>query len=658
MSMIDFNKLTPLDENEYNANIFRSDERGYFMSQMYFMDSQKNFYIPAFTIKDAADDYYLEFSANDDGTERKKFNRHSKYYYDKNLGWNIAGWTYIFILKNGVIIETHKILILPDRPECEAMIKELLAIRRELFQKSNVNNSSLAENLREKSWAEILKNLNEQAEEIFQLMKCINNHPRFCLQKFQEIRQVSKIRRFDEKIIRQYAINPNRKKFQISADKISKNIFENRLLKSKLSQLKDFVYRQSQYQKINAENLERDINSQKNYIKSVEKNLSSVDRMLATNTLKNLEMQLQANEKILKTSPDRILKLLNKCLSLSIFDEVENRNEKWRMTQIFTNDANYHRAYLKLKELDEIFDFSFDADEKSFPSEKMYQIYEWWILAKIIEFLVMKMKWRTDGKFAETLRQLFNNAKNINNAPIHLTHENSKMEMEIFYNTEIKESLKVGKCHLRPDYLFRVTAGKTTKFCILDAKYRNYEQQGKKFGFYKDLRGVCLKKYIQSIKKSTGKEISMSFIVHSDKTKISGNFLGEYVLYNGMTTDLSGERQQIGAFYLLPETKNKFNQSEINLSLFFKMMFEYFMNQWQICWECGSKNVEVKKFKDVGRHYEKYHIQCKNCGAFWVNNYCAECAKKKSRIDLIKHAINYHVEKAGTWYVCCPKCGG
>lgn len=655
MTMVNFNKLTPLSENEYNEKIFRSDERGYFMSQMYFMDSQKNFYIPAFTIADAADDYYLEFGANADGTECKKFNRHSKYYYDKNLGWNVAGWTYIFICENDTIIETHKILVLPDRLECEAMTKELLSIRRELFQKSNENYSSLAENLREKSWAEILEALNTQSEEIFQLMKKIDARPRFGLQKFQERRQVSKIRRFDDKIIRQYSINPNRKTFQISAEKISMNIFENRLLKSKILRLKEFVEQQSQQQKINAENLANDIKAQKKYIESLEKSRPYDDSDLAKKTLKNLAAQLQANEKNLKTSPNKILELLNKCLSLSVFnEEVEERNEKWRMTQIFTNDANYRRAYLKLKELDEIFDFSFDADEKSFPSEKMYQIYEWWILAKIIDFLVMKLKWQTDGKFAETLRQLFNNAKNINNVPIHLTHENSKMEMDIFYNTSINESLNTTGCILRPDYLFKVTAGETVKFFILDAKYRNYEQQRKKYGFYKDLREICLNKYIQLIKKATGKEISMSFIVHSDKTQISSNFLGKYVLYNGATTDLNGERQQIGAFYLLPETKNKFNQSEINLSLFFKMMFEYFMEKWQICWECGSNDVEKKEFL-TGR-YKKYHLRCNKCKAFWVKNHCAKC--KTTHTMLIKHAINYHVEQDGTWYVCCPKCGG
>ena len=45
MTMINANDLTPLAENEYTENIFRTDERGYFQTQIYF----KN-YIPAFSI--------------------------------------------------------------------------------------------------------------------------------------------------------------------------------------------------------------------------------------------------------------------------------------------------------------------------------------------------------------------------------------------------------------------------------------------------------------------------------------------------------------------------------------------------------------------------------------------------------------------------------
>ena len=442
------------------------------------------------------------------------------------------------------------------------------------------------------------------------------------------------------------------------------NIFENRLLKSKILRLKEFIERQSQQQKINAQNLEREINSQIEHIKSAEK-ISDSDKIGAKN-IESLKTQLKSNEENFKISPNKILEMLNKCLTLSVFDGVENCNEKWRMTQIFTNDANYRRAYLKLKELDEIFDFSFDADEKSFPAAKMFQIYEWWILAKIIEFLVVKLQFKVENSPdnpVEILSRLFSRIESTQNATIRLTHENSKMEMEIFYNTEIKDSLKVGNCILRPDYLFKVTDDKTTKFFILDAKYRNYEQQGYNYWKEKDLRGVCLEKYIQKIKRYTGKEISMSFIVHSDWTTPKDKFWGEYVVYNAnirfekekLFAKLNGELQQVGSFYFFPNVE----KSEINLSLFFKMMFEYFMEKWQICWECGSNNVESTPGKTKANKPKCYY-NCKNCGAFWVKTHCGNCSNKL----IIKHAINYHEEqkkvcgKKSKWYVCCPKCGG
>ena len=652
MTLINFKDLTPLAENEYDETTFRTDERGYFQTHIYFWN-----YIPAFSIEDAAGDYSLEFGANKDGTGRQKFQRHSNLYYDNSyknsLGRNVAGWTYIFILQDGKIIETHKLLILPDRAECEAMIKDLLYIRRELFQKSNENKSSLAENLRDRNWAEILQTLNEQAEEIFQLIKRVNNRRHFGLQKFQEKCTASKIRRFDEKIIRQFVTAPNRKKYSVSVSKKSNDIFENRLLKSKILQLKNFVELQNHQQKINVENLKREINSQIQYIKSVQEKNSDA-KILAENTLQSLRAQLQALQINLAVSPNKILEILDKCLALSVFEGVENCNEKWRMTQIFSNDLNYRRAYLKLKSLDEIFDFSFDANEKSFPSAKMFQIYEWWILAKIVEFLVVKLKWQNDGTFAEILRGLFNNLENTKNAKIKLTHENSKMQMEIFYNTEINESLNITGCNLRPDYLFKVKSEGAEKIFILDAKYRNYDKQGADYLKEKDLRGVCFERYIQTIKKYTGKEISMAFIVHSDKTQ-GKNFLGKYVIYNGANfTNLNGARQQIGAFYFLPNVE----KSEINLSLFLKLMFEYFMDKWQICWECGAAKVEIKEIP-LSR-YSKYYVRCENCGAFWVNNYCDECAKKNERTALIKHAVNYHIEprRNNNWYVSCPKCGG
>ena len=679
--MIDAGYFTPLDENSYGENILRDDtERGYFMTQIYFRGANRRSYIPAFSFVDApAGNFSLEFSANQDGTNRRKFTENAGFYFDdaeeETLGWSTIGVTYIFVLKDGKIYGApHKLLIVPDRKECEAMIREIIFIRSELFQKTGVSKSNLPEEIQSlrnvKDWSKVLEHLEKHVEELFQIMKRIDERPRYSLQKVQSSCHLSKVRRFDSKIFQQYTAAPNRPRYRVLSDKISVNIFENRLLRSKIFRLREFIAEHSAQQKNNAEIADQNIKAQTEYVEKLSdaaRKKNEDDKYIVDNTLKNLNNRRTLNAQNLNSSPDKIIAVLNDCLNLRVLREADRRDEKWRMTQIFTNDANYRRAYRKLRELDEIFDFSFVADENSMPAEKMYQIYEWWVLAKIVEFLVVKLNWRvgTGDDPVKILRALFDNLENIQRVHICLTHENPAMVLELYYNATINESLKTSGCRLRPDYLFKVSANGVTRIFILDAKYRNYEQKGWNCWLKKDLQGVCTEKYISEIKKSTGVKISVAFIVHPDSTPAdNGKFLGKYVVYNG-TVDArtrkvihgiaDGGNQQFGSFYLLPSVeKSTPNQSEVNLSLFFKLMFEYFMEKWETCWECDSADVERTALQ-TGGGFTKYHLRCNSCGAFWVKTHCWNCGKHNA---LIKHAINYHAEQSGKWFVYCPHCGG
>ena len=279
-------------------------------------------------------------------------------------------------------------------------------------------------------------------------------------------------------------------------------------------------------------------------------------------------------------------------------------------------------------------------------------------MAKIIEFLVVKLDWRIEGgdNPIEIFRSLFSDDKFLTQSKIRLVR--ADMNIELYYNIDINESIGASNRKLRPDYLFKVTTDVETKIFILDAKYRNYEAQGQNVWANEDLRGVCANKYIHEIKKLTGEKISMAFIVHPDKT-LGKNFLGKYVTYNAtvepqlktLFKEIPGDKQQIGSFYLLPYDGITLNQSEINLSLFFKMMFEYFLGCWTKCWECGSDLVDITPLLTNGG-YEKYYMHCEKCGAFWVKTHCHYCHN-----HLVKHYINYHVENKGNWLVLCPKCG-
>ncbi len=140
--------------------------------------------------------------------------------------------------------------------------------------------------------------------------------------------------------------------------------------------------------------------------------------------------------------------------------------------------------------------------------------------------------------------------------------------------------------------------------------------------------------------------------------------LGKYVIFNGTADKRSkpinkisdGSQKQFGAFYLLPnvaENDKIPNKSEDNLTVFFEMIFEYFLGQWKnFCWQCGSEDISVESHKTAG-DFDKFYMRCNKCGSFWVKTHCHRIG---CNVDLVKHFINYHVEEQA-WFVVCPKCG-
>jgi len=385
----------------------------------------------------------------------------------------------------------------------------------------------------------------------------------------------------------------------------------------------------------------------------------------------NLKKNLETNKQNLQDNAQskNFTEQLDGVLQLPMFDTVENKIERWRMTQIFTNDNNYHKAYKILKHLDEVLDFSFQADKENLLAKNLDKIYEYWILAKIVEHLVLKLNFKVynSDDVVKIFNDFFDEQKTDSSACINLSRQD--MTIKLFYDTPINQIFKNTTRKFKPDYLFYVRKKNLPeKIFILDAKYRNYSTMGDGYWLFDDLKGVCLDKYVDEIFKALDKKTAMSFVVHSDKNHDDQNYLGKYVVYNG-TVDKrcnflnedkkfieNGNEQQFGSFYLLPNTDdNEINRSEENLKLFFEMIFEYFMDDWQgTCWQCGatSDNINVKKLSTAGG-FPKYHMTCKKCGAFWVKNHCYHCREK-----LIKHLTNYHVDKnKEEWYVTCPKCG-
>ena len=105
---------------------------------------------------------------------------------------------------------------------------------------------------------------------------------------------------------------------------------------------------------------------------------------------------------------------------------------------------------------------------------------------------------------------------------------------------------------------------------------------------------------------------------------------------------IDASKQQIGAFYMVPEANNtrsnspekksdKKDKSSENLKTFFAMVFEYYMGVTNICWNCGQK---YKYDKGKNGYY------CPICTHFWKVTHC------HNKHLLVKHwdnINNYHI---------------
>lgn len=417
-------------------------------------------------------------------------------------------------------------------------------------------------------------------------------------------------------------------------------------------------------------------------------------------------------EKLLKSIYDKIDKLLH----LPIMINVPIHEEKEHLTQIFTNDYNYHMVYKILKEMNTFLEFSFVGDKDKIILKKLDRIYEYWVLTKMLQKLVLSYHWIPDSQ--DRLRKFlhlffYNVSQNEKNNKIDHTGypvvslyrksysyngNEDIMHLDLYYDSQVQESLFQNKnvlfnvadkeirkaLKLSPDFLFRISKGNLEKskrnlekIFIVDAKCKNYNEMGKDSWLKGDLLGVAAYKYVYRLHKYLKKDVSAAFIVHPDISQYAGNpnrYLGKYVTYDAYgdkrfsrklegddffryplkgaeLDDNDGQRSSlIGSYYLRPYSAQN-NNSSLNLTLYFKEIFEYFMEDWGECWNCGSNSIKMEtRYTRSG--YKKYYYYCNDCHAFWVKTHCDTCHK-----PIIKHYKNYFIEtNHNAWHVQCPHC--
>lgn len=434
----------------------------------------------------------------------------------------------------------------------------------------------------------------------------------------------------------------------------------------------------------------------------IDKNESNVMNYYALKHLYN--QYLSMDDHILLAIYNETIDELEKILKKTFLSTVKLKPTKWKMTQIFTNDCRYHKIYKSLKTLDKLYDFSFIFTKDMILHNKLELIYEYWIIAKILSKLVIDLKWKplnNNNSVYDIFNDFFDErAINKNGSKIVLRHKNntSFFDLEFYYDTQIQHSVsdlfthrfvkKTGRntLELRPDFLFKIKDSKNDiKVFALDAKYKNFFEMGN--AWLDDcLKEVCASKYIEAPQMDVGVQVSAAFIVHPDRTPSINNpnkYLDQYVTYNAACDERCipilddwqikfGDNHQIalypqvGSFYLSPDCKKEdmldylhrnyqnktgVNNSDLYLTMFFQMIFEYYFNDWKECWSCGSNDVTIKKlYTHAG--YAKYHMHCNKCGSFWVKNHCRQCGN-----SIIKHFVNYQIEeKRNTWHLRCPRC--
>lgn len=376
---------------------------------------------------------------------------------------------------------------------------------------------------------------------------------------------------------------------------------------------------------------------------------------------KSNKIEKQKNDfysnKILDSTVEKIDKLLN----LEFIKNLKVKKDILKPTQIFINDLSYNKVFRELKKLNKKVRFLDNISPDMYFLKTTANIYENWCLYKIVDVLINDLGWQLKNKESvlKDIDKLLKHTGKFDKpcVKIELEHNikhNDKMKLDLIYEGKIYYDENIYKT---PDYQF-IFRSRTIgeKRVYLDAKYRNYKEQGTPI-FLRDINNVAIGKYYVPFIE-TPNSSDVSFIVHSDKDERFECFGGNHIIenykikeinkYNVLLKDEPKNNHRFGAFYLLPSYS-------FNINKFLRMILEYHIGMYNICWSCGEVEAIYEETKKTAGGNTKFHYKCNKCNEFWVKNHC--CTRDKHK--LIKHIDNYHSineNKKDPWYVTCPIC--
>lgn len=361
-------------------------------------------------------------------------------------------------------------------------------------------------------------------------------------------------------------------------------------------------------------------------------------------------------------------------LSLNIFKGVKPKEiHGLRPTQIFINDNYYRKAYKVIKKYNDKISIVDMKSPDTILVKSTCDIYEIWCLFKIVQLLIINQKWT-----------LLNNKTVLKDIDNFLNSKNPYEEKEVKFrfNKLLKYGYSIdltliyeGRIYYKnnkyktPDYQFIYEVKNesnevvNTMRAYLDAKYRNYNNQGDK-AYTDDIENVAINKYIKTFEDTINKA-TCSMIVHSHNNEKYVNWGSDNEEREILIKETGSELKAhgYGAFYLVPSDLSNLNKF-LRLLPEYHLKFNYNSDNYEnkslegyhICWKCGEVKNIVKKIKYTKGKNLKYHYTCNSCNEFWVKNHCENIGHHK----LIKHRDNYHLlnnNKNNPWYLICPVCG-
>ncbi len=367
------------------------------------------------------------------------------------------------------------------------------------------------------------------------------------------------------------------------------------------------------------------------------------------------------------------------------------RREKWQVTQIFTNDVNYRTAANILRKLDKETEFSFVPSADASVQKNTCDLYEYWILYKLLEVLILKTGWqlthvsvhgqKKNREYIYSVLRTFlgdegKSRGELKGMKISLQHQlhgsEENVEMDLYYNVRISDIFPdAGGQHadpnaglLTPDYFIKLRLAGKEIYIILDAKYRKYADMSGDEGKYwywlnDDIKGVCWDKYINRLR-DYGVDVAAAFIIHCDDT--IENQHDKYVDFGGNVRKefknepymeaiksmfaVSGDnavtllpKHRVGAFYMRPRGRERENHTEKNIIAFFSMLMEHFLAA-NMTRRTGESFLQMLRNEEPhGSLKESLYFTCWHCG-------CTE-----TNVEELKTSGGF-----AKYYITCPKC--